>query len=54
MPQILTASAIQTGIESVFLSADSGFRVGFNSLGAFASVNHFTPPWILLRLGDCG
>lgn len=40
MPQVLTASVIQTGIESVFLSADSGFRVGFNSLGAFASVNH--------------
>ncbi|XP_061078369.1 GDP-D-glucose phosphorylase 1 [Conger conger] len=40
MPQILTASVIQTGIESVFLSADPGFRVGFNSLGAFASVNH--------------
>lgn len=40
LPQILTASAIQTGIESVFLSSDPGFRVGFNSLGAFASVNH--------------
>ncbi|KAK2842087.1 hypothetical protein Q5P01_012287 [Channa striata] len=39
-PQILTRFAIQVGIESVFLSSDPGFRVGFNSLGAFASVNH--------------
>ncbi|XP_029991436.1 GDP-D-glucose phosphorylase 1 [Sphaeramia orbicularis] len=39
-PQVLTRFAIQVGIESVFLSSDPGFRVGFNSLGAFASVNH--------------
>ncbi|XP_041853944.1 GDP-D-glucose phosphorylase 1 [Melanotaenia boesemani] len=39
-PQILTRSAVQFGIESVLLSSDPGFRVGFNSLGAFASVNH--------------
>ncbi|XP_041795595.1 GDP-D-glucose phosphorylase 1 [Chelmon rostratus] len=39
-PQVLTTFAIQAGIESVLLSSDPGFRVGFNSLGAFASVNH--------------
>ncbi|KAM3870380.1 GDP-D-glucose phosphorylase 1 [Diretmus argenteus] len=39
-PQILTLFAIQVGIESVLLSSSPGFRVGFNSLGAFASVNH--------------
>ncbi|XP_023117951.2 GDP-D-glucose phosphorylase 1 isoform X2 [Amphiprion ocellaris] len=39
-PQILTEFAIRTGIESVLLSSDPGYRVGFNSLGAFASVNH--------------
>ncbi|KAF6735633.1 GDP-D-glucose phosphorylase 1 [Oryzias melastigma] len=39
-PQILIKSAIQISIESVLLSSDPGFRVGFNSLGAFASVNH--------------
>ncbi|KAE8296525.1 GDP-D-glucose phosphorylase 1 [Larimichthys crocea] len=39
-PQVLTRFAIQAGIESVLLSSDPGFRVGFNSLGAFASVNH--------------
>lgn len=39
-PQILTPLAIRTGIEAVLLSADPGFRVGFNSLGGFASVNH--------------
>ncbi|XP_008310755.1 GDP-D-glucose phosphorylase 1 [Cynoglossus semilaevis] len=40
LPQILTPFTIQVGIESVLLSSDTGFRVGFNSLGAFASVNH--------------
>ncbi|XP_072291961.1 GDP-D-glucose phosphorylase 1 [Eucyclogobius newberryi] len=39
-PQVLTKFAVKVGIESVFLSSDPGFRVGFNSLGAFASVNH--------------
>lgn len=39
-PQILTPLALQIGIQSIFLSADPGYRVGFNSLGAFASVNH--------------
>lgn len=39
-PQILTPLAVQMGIEAVLLSADPGFRVGFNSLGGFASVNH--------------
>lgn len=39
-PQVLSKFAIQTGIESVLLSSDPGFRVGFNSLGAFASINH--------------
>ncbi|MBN3308924.1 GDPP1 phosphorylase, partial [Amia calva] len=40
LPQVLSAAALRTGIESVFLSALPAFRVGFNSLGAFASVNH--------------
>uniref|UniRef100_A0AAY4B527 GDP-D-glucose phosphorylase 1 n=1 Tax=Denticeps clupeoides TaxID=299321 RepID=A0AAY4B527_9TELE len=40
LPQILTPAAIRVGVECVFLSADPGFRVGFNSMGAFASVNH--------------
>ncbi|XP_061139954.1 GDP-D-glucose phosphorylase 1 [Syngnathus typhle] len=39
-PQILTRFAVEVGIESVLLSSDPSFRVGFNSLGAFASVNH--------------
>lgn len=39
-PQVLTKFAIQSGMESVFLSSHPGFRVGFNSLGALASVNH--------------
>ncbi|XP_059191620.1 GDP-D-glucose phosphorylase 1 [Centropristis striata] len=39
-PQILTRSAVSVGIEAVLLSSEPGFRVGFNSLGAFASVNH--------------
>ncbi|XP_048828382.1 GDP-D-glucose phosphorylase 1 [Brienomyrus brachyistius] len=40
LPQILNATTIRTGIESVLLSCVPGFRVGFNSLGGFASVNH--------------
>ncbi|XP_068169867.1 GDP-D-glucose phosphorylase 1 [Antennarius striatus] len=40
LPQVLTKFATKTGIESVLLSSNPGFRVGFNSLGAFASVNH--------------
>ncbi|XP_029379421.1 GDP-D-glucose phosphorylase 1 [Echeneis naucrates] len=40
LPQVLTKFAIQVGIESVLLSSNPGFRVGFNSLGALASVNH--------------
>ncbi|KAF7224714.1 GDP-D-glucose phosphorylase 1 [Nothobranchius furzeri] len=39
-PQVLTKTAIRVGIESVLMSSHPGFRVGFNSLGAFASVNH--------------
>lgn len=39
-PQILTPLALQIGLDTLFLSADPGYRVGFNSLGAFASVNH--------------
>lgn len=40
LPQVLTRFSIQVAIESVLLSSDPDFRVGFNSLGAFASVNH--------------
>ncbi|XP_042329075.1 GDP-D-glucose phosphorylase 1 [Sceloporus undulatus] len=40
LPQILTPEALRFGLEAVLLSAHPGFRVGFNSLGAFASVNH--------------
>lgn len=39
-PQVLTKFAVEVGIEITFLSSSPGFRVGFNSLGAFASVNH--------------
>ena len=40
LPQVLTRAAVQAGMETVLLSGDPDFRVGFNSLGAFASVNH--------------
>ncbi|XP_075431243.1 GDP-D-glucose phosphorylase 1 isoform X3 [Ascaphus truei] len=40
LPQILTRDLMWFGLESVLLSAHPGFRVGFNSLGGFASVNH--------------
>ncbi|KAM6426372.1 GDP-D-glucose phosphorylase 1 [Liasis olivaceus] len=40
LPQILTSEALGFGLDAVLLSTHPGFRVGFNSLGAFASVNH--------------
>lgn len=40
LPQVLTSFSIQAAIDYVLLSSDPGFRMGFNSLGAFASVNH--------------
>ncbi|XP_042685560.1 GDP-D-glucose phosphorylase 1 [Centrocercus urophasianus] len=40
LPQILTPELLRVGLEAVLLSAQPGFRVGFNSLGASASVNH--------------
>ncbi|XP_063170223.1 GDP-D-glucose phosphorylase 1 [Candoia aspera] len=40
LPQILTPEALRFGLDALLLSAHPGFRVGFNSLGAFASVNH--------------
>ncbi|XP_052766032.1 GDP-D-glucose phosphorylase 1-like isoform X2 [Mya arenaria] len=39
-PQILTQSSVQLALEMLLLSKHSGFRVGFNSLCAYASVNH--------------
>ncbi|KAM3924335.1 GDP-D-glucose phosphorylase 1 isoform 1-T2 [Leptodactylus fuscus] len=40
LTQILTPDLILLGLESILLSGHPGFRVGFNSLGGFASVNH--------------
>ncbi|XP_075063908.1 GDP-D-glucose phosphorylase 1 [Mixophyes fleayi] len=40
LTQILTADLMLFGLESILLSGHPGFRVGFNSLGGFASVNH--------------
>ncbi|XP_067829375.1 GDP-D-glucose phosphorylase 1 [Heptranchias perlo] len=40
LPQVLTGDSLLQALELVFLSSDPGFRMGFNSLGAFASVNH--------------
>ncbi|XP_023364570.1 GDP-D-glucose phosphorylase 1 isoform X2 [Otolemur garnettii] len=40
LPQRLLPSALQAGVEAVLLSLHPGFRVGFNSLGGLASVNH--------------
>ncbi|KAL4238038.1 GDP-D-glucose phosphorylase [Mactra antiquata] len=39
-PQILTESSIRLSIEMMLLSKHRGFRLGFNSLCALASVNH--------------
>ncbi|XP_076204322.1 GDP-D-glucose phosphorylase 1 isoform X1 [Aptenodytes patagonicus] len=40
LPQALTAPLLRGGLEAALLSAHPGFRVGFNGLGACASVNH--------------
>lgn len=40
LPQRLLPGVLQAGLEAVLLSAHPGFRVGFNSLGGLASVNH--------------
>ncbi|NXC23394.1 GDPP1 phosphorylase, partial [Corythaeola cristata] len=40
LPQALTAPLLRGGLEAALLSAHPGFRVGFNSLGGCASVNH--------------
>ncbi|XP_006867195.1 PREDICTED: GDP-D-glucose phosphorylase 1 [Chrysochloris asiatica] len=40
LPQRLLPGALRAGIEAVLLSRHPGFRVGFNSLGGLASVNH--------------
>lgn len=40
LPQRLRPGALRAGLEAVLLSAHPGFRVGFNSLGGLASVNH--------------
>ncbi|KAM9639536.1 GDP-D-glucose phosphorylase 1 [Morphnus guianensis] len=41
LPQALTAPLLRGGLEAALLSAHPGFRLGFNGLGACASVNHF-------------
>ncbi|XP_077119645.1 GDP-D-glucose phosphorylase 1 [Ranitomeya variabilis] len=40
LTQILTPDLTLLGLESILLSGHPGFRVGFNSLGGFASINH--------------
>ncbi|XP_061451875.1 GDP-D-glucose phosphorylase 1 [Rhineura floridana] len=40
LPQILTPQVLRFGLDAILLSAHPGFRIGFNSLAAFASVNH--------------
>ncbi|XP_038170241.1 GDP-D-glucose phosphorylase 1 [Arvicola amphibius] len=40
LPQRLLPGTLRAGLEAVLLSLHPGFRVGFNSLGGLASVNH--------------
>ncbi|XP_066991317.2 GDP-D-glucose phosphorylase 1 isoform X2 [Anabrus simplex] len=40
LPQVLTVHSLELGIEVLLLSASPAFRVGFNSLCGFATVNH--------------
>ncbi|XP_068679480.1 GDP-D-glucose phosphorylase 1-like isoform X1 [Montipora capricornis] len=40
LPQVLTEEGILLGLETAMLSSHRGFRVGYNSLCAYCSVNH--------------
>jgi len=40
LPQVLTEEAILLGLETSMLSSHRGFRLGFNSMCAYCSVNH--------------
>ncbi|XP_055928238.1 GDP-D-glucose phosphorylase 1-like isoform X2 [Argiope bruennichi] len=39
-PQVLNFNALRLAVEIMLISFDRDFRLGFNSLGAYASVNH--------------
>ncbi|GIX94298.1 GDP-D-glucose phosphorylase 1 [Caerostris extrusa] len=39
-PQVLNFEALRLAVEIMLISSDNFLRLGFNSLGAFASVNH--------------
>ncbi|XP_070576789.1 GDP-D-glucose phosphorylase 1-like [Ptychodera flava] len=40
LPQVLTQNAIEVALDMMLISSHQGFRIGWNSLCAFASVNH--------------
>lgn len=40
LPQILTLNSIRFATDVIMGINDRNYRIGFNSLGAFASVNH--------------
>lgn len=40
LPQVLTPESVHLAIDTVLLSSSPNFRLGFNSLGGHASVNH--------------
>ncbi|KAM7289808.1 GDP-D-glucose phosphorylase 1 isoform X2 [Ixodes scapularis] len=40
LPQVLSPDGLMLAIDAVLLSSSPALRVGFNSLGGFASVNH--------------
>ncbi|KAG1685291.1 GDP-D-glucose phosphorylase 1 [Nymphon striatum] len=52
LPQILQKKALKSAVEIVLLSATPCMKVGFNSLGGYASVNHHHFHSQLLA-GDC-
>lgn len=41
LPQCITEQGLQLALEIILLSQNVSLRAGFNSLGAYASVNHF-------------
>ena len=50
-PQLVTERNLRIALEVAALSKRDDFRIGFNSLGAWASVNHFH--WQTTYISDC-
>ena len=51
-PQIMTLDAVRLSIQTMLLSRDSTLKIGFNSLCAFASVNHLHMHMLYIKVRE--